>query len=439
MADYDVVIVGACTAGTYFSYLLAKKGLKVLVIDKDKEENLSRRLDIFHFTTASFKDYGLEQSKEGDPEFVRNFNLVYSKSALDNHLKKSFLEVTVMHLPLFIKRLREKALANGVTFSFETAFASLLYDDKRIGGIVTKDGQEIQARLVVDASGIPSVVRRSVNDPYIENFEIGPKDKFYVLLKYVELLNAEDKIEYSTSWPYYKGWIAPQHSKNGAIIGVGANLSYDYARKCMAKFENNIRLPRYELQYEEMGCTPYRRPPFSFVTDGFLVIGDAACLTKPMNGEGITSAWVQCTPAAEIVAEALKDGKYPTKEALWKINTLYQRGEGAEFANLRATLIGAVNMSKEDNDYVFKESIVFKSDDEKVKGSVTGKLLKGLFGGEFSLKALRALMSSSSCGKKLEKHYKQFPDNPKDYLTWKKKAERLWRKAGTMADSIKDA
>ena len=39
MEKYDVVIVGACTAGTYFSSLLAKGGLKVLVIDKDSEEN----------------------------------------------------------------------------------------------------------------------------------------------------------------------------------------------------------------------------------------------------------------------------------------------------------------------------------------------------------------------------------------------------------------
>ena len=35
---YDVVIVGACTAGTYFAGLLAKRGLKVLVIDRDSEE-----------------------------------------------------------------------------------------------------------------------------------------------------------------------------------------------------------------------------------------------------------------------------------------------------------------------------------------------------------------------------------------------------------------
>ena len=43
---YDVIIVGACTAGTYFSGLLAKRGLKVLVIDRDSEENLAKRLDI---------------------------------------------------------------------------------------------------------------------------------------------------------------------------------------------------------------------------------------------------------------------------------------------------------------------------------------------------------------------------------------------------------
>ncbi|HPY38738.1 MAG TPA: NAD(P)/FAD-dependent oxidoreductase [Bacilli bacterium] len=440
MSNYDVVIVGACTAGTYFSNLLAKQGLKVLVIDKDEEENLSRRLDIFHFTRQSFQDYGLEEAKSGDEEFVRNFDLCYSKSALDNYLKKSFLKVAVMHLPLFIKRLRKTALTNGVTFRFGVSYDHLLYDEqKRIKGIATKGGEEILARLVVDASGIPSVVRRSISDPFIEDFEIGPRDKFYVLLKYVELSDAKDKVELSTSWPYYKGWIAPQHSANGAIVGVGANLSYDYARKCMAKFERSIPLPKYKLQYEELGCTPYRRPPFSFVSDGFLVIGDAACLTKPMNGEGITSAWVQCTPAAEVVAQALQDGKYPTKEALWKINTLYQRGEGAEFANLRATLIGAVDMSPKDNDYMFKESIVFKSDDEEVKGNVTGKLIKGVLTGQFSLKALRSLMKSSSCGQKLEKHYKNYPDNPKDYPAWKKKADQLWNKAGTMADNIKDA
>lgn len=437
--NYDVVIVGACTAGTYFAGLLAKGGLRVLVIDKDTEENLCKRLDIFHFTKDSYKVFGLEPSKEGDPEFVRDFHVCYSKSALDKHLKTNYVDVSVLHLPLFIRRLRKQAQSYGAEFRFGCAFERLRYEDGKIRGILTGNGEEIPARLVVDASGISAVVRRTVDDPFIENFETGPRDKFYVLLKYVKLLDPEVKVEFSTGWSYYKGWIAPQHHEGGAIIGVGANLSFDYARKCMAKFEAAIPLPKYKLQYEEAACTPYRRPPFSFVTDGFLVIGDAACLTKPINGEGVPSAWVQCTPAAEVVLDAMKDGAYPTKESLWKINSLYQRGEGADYAGERAMLIGAVDMSPEDNDFMFRNAIVFKSDDEEGPSNLVGALLKGVLKGEFSLHAFKSLVSATLKGEALKKHYHNYPETPAEYSAWEKKALKLWKKAGSMADTVKDA
>ena len=436
---YDVVIVGACTAGTYFAGLLAKRGLNVLVIDRDTEENLAKRLDIIHFTRDSYEEFDVEPSGEGDEEFVRNFHVCYGKSALNNHLKTNYINVAVLHLPLFIKRLRKTAMEAGATFRFNTAFRELRYENGRIAGIVTTDGEEIPARLVVDASGISAVVRRSINDPYIENFETGPRDKFYVLLKYVKLKDPNITVVDSTSWPYYKGWIAPQHTPGGAIIGVGANLSFDYARKCMAKFEAAIPLPEYDLQYEEMACTPYRRPPFSFVTDGFLVIGDAACLTKPINGEGIPSAWVQCTPAADIVAAALKNGGYPTKEKLWDINRIYQTGEGAAYAGERAMLIGAVNMTEKDNDYLYKKGIVFKSDDEPEVDNLLGALMKGVITGQFSFKALISLASSTLKGEALKKHYMAYPSTPGGYPAWEKKALKLWKKAGSMADTVKDA
>jgi hypothetical protein len=325
------------------------------------------------------------------------------------------------------------------TCFFGTAFKELLYEDGRISGIRTTEGEELRSRLVVDASGIAAVVRRSIKDPFMENFETGPRDKFYVLLKYVKLKDPNITIVDSTSWPYYKGWIAPQHTPGGAIIGVGANLSFDYARKCMAKFEAAIPLPEYELQYEEMACTPYRRPPFSFVTDGFLVIGDAACLTKPINGEGIPSAWKQCTPAAEIVANALKDGGYPTKEKLWEINRIYQTGEGAAYAGERAMLIGAVNMTPKDNDYLYKKGIVFKSDDEPEVENLLGALVKGVISGEFTLKALISLATSTWKGEALKKHYQSYPATPSGYTAWQKRALKLWKQAGSMADTVKDA
>lgn len=437
--QYDVIVVGACTAGTYFSGLLAKEGLKVLVIDRDSEENLAKRLDIIHFTRDSYKDFQVEPSREGDEEHVRDFHVCYSKSALNNHLKTNYLDVAVLHLPLFIKRLRKTAMEAGATFRFSTTFRDLLYEDGHINGVITAEGETITSRMVVDASGISAVVRRSIRDPYMENFETGPRDKFYVLLKYVKLKDPKLTVKDSTSWPYYKGWIAPQHTPGGAIIGVGANLSFDYARKCMAKFETAIPLPEYELQYEEMACTPYRRPPFSFVTDGFLVIGDAACLTKPFNGEGIPSAWVQCTPAAKIVAKAMENGSYPTKERLWEINTLYQRGEGAAYASQRAMLIGAVDMSPQDNDWMFRNGIVFRSDDEPEVKNLPGALLKGVLQGKFSFYAFWKLASAAMKGMALEKHYKAFPNTPEEYLSWAKKAQKLWDRAGSMADTVKDA
>lgn len=436
----DVIIVGACSAGTYFASLLAARGLNVLVIDKDSEENLCKRLDIFHFTRDSFKDFNLEESNEGDPEFVHNFSIGHSRSALNNYETTSHTKVAVMHLPLFIKKLRGMAIKNGATFRFNTEFESLLYDENhKICGIKTTSGEELKARLVVDASGIPSVVRRQIKDEYMENFEITPRDKFYVLLKYVHLKDPKDKVEISTSWPFYKGWIAPQTDPYGAIVGVGANLSFDYARKCMKKLEDSVPIPAYDLEYEEMGTTPYRRPPFSFVTDGFLVLGDAACLTKPWCGEGVTAAWVESTPAADIVAEALKDDKYPTKEALWKINELYQKGQGAEFASTSAMLIGAMGMSEKDNDFLFKKRIVFKSDDEEGCTKMVSTLLKGVLKREFSMHALISLLKGVLRGNKLLKLYKNYPSDPTGYKAWVKKANKIYAKVGTMADNIKDA
>ena len=55
---YDVIIVGACTAGTYFSGLLAKRGLNVLVIDRDTEENLAKRVE---------ENYKAYLTSTGDP------------------------------------------------------------------------------------------------------------------------------------------------------------------------------------------------------------------------------------------------------------------------------------------------------------------------------------------------------------------------------------
>ena len=262
----------------------------------------------------------------------------------------------------------------------ETEFASPVFDaqGRLAGGLFKgKDGElRIGARLTADASGIGAAVRTMLPGGYgVENFITGPGDQFYVVLRYVKLKNPDEKIEYTQSWPFYKTWIAPQLKSGGAIYGVGANLSFDYANRCWERFAGRVSVPAYELEYIEQSSTPYRRPPYSFVADGFVALGDAACITNPMSGEGVPYGWLLCAIAAEESGRAMRDGGYPDREKIWPVNRRYAQAQGASFARILATLPGAVNCGAEENDYEFERGIIFEDDKEKGRGNMAFKLL----------------------------------------------------------------
>jgi flavin-dependent dehydrogenase len=108
-------------------------------------------------------------------------------------------------LPKFLIRLRKWAETKGVEFCYNTSFQDFIFDEKKciVGAVVKHNDKdvEIRTRLVVDCSGIPSVARRKLpNECTVENFEISPRDMFYVILRYVILDNPEkDKIDHTIS------------------------------------------------------------------------------------------------------------------------------------------------------------------------------------------------------------------------------------------------
>jgi electron-transferring-flavoprotein dehydrogenase len=339
-----------------------------------------------------------------------------------------------------IKRRAGWAKNQGAELVYDTGFVKPVCnaEGRLAGAVLNQGGTEIQvdARLVADASGIPAVVRTSLPDNYgVENFVTGPRDQFYVVLHYVKLKNPErDKVELNTTWTHYKTWLAPQHGTGGAIMGIGANLSFDYAERSFQRFAKRGFLPEYELDHIEQSSTPYRRPPYSLVADGFVALGDAACITNPWSGEGVPYGWLLSSIAADEFGRVMKNNSYPAREAVWAVNTRYIREQGALFAKNLAMLCGATNCTPEENDYEFKHSIIYEDEREKTGGSLILKLLAGLCSGGLSLKALGNLMGASGIGEKIYKHYMAFPKSPAGLDAWTEKAETLWTKAGSMAD-----
>ncbi|MDO4573343.1 MAG: NAD(P)/FAD-dependent oxidoreductase, partial [Clostridia bacterium] len=429
MERFDAVIVGGATAGSYLARKLSEAGRSVLVLEAKPEEGVGGRYDIFHIARPAFQRFGLPEPAPGE-DFAFEYTGGAACSAFGRHPKRSFGTTVGMHMHPYTLRLNRWAMESGAKFLYGTAFEDFLYDGAgRIAGVVcVKDGErmELGARLVADCSGIPSAARRKLPEGYgVENFEITPDEMFYVTLRYVKYAREEDYVRHIRSWTFYKTWEAPEADPEGAILGVGANLGFEVGERVFAAFEKAVELPPYAVKRIERGTTPYRRPPYSFVADGFLVSGDAACLTKPSAGEGVTAAMVQLEIAAERVNELLARPAYLSREALWPINKRYIDAQGKSFASQLATLVGAVATSAEENDFFFEKDVIFSA--KTFQGLGAGetlrfspgellrmgfKMLGGVLGGRLRVSTIRSLLQSMSNGGRIAELYAAFPETP---------------------------
>lgn len=451
MKNYDIVIIGAATAGSYFAHKMASQGAKVLLLDAKSEQTIGAKYDIFHIGKSDFKTYGLPMPEKGK-DFAFEFDGSYLCSAFGKYPKYATGSVVGMHMHDYTLRMNRFASDVGAEIEYEAVFTDFIWENSRISGVkYTKGGEEfsVLAKLVADCSGIPSVARRKLPDgSCVENFELSPADMFYVILRYIRFKNPEDKLELR-SWPYYKTWEAPEHDPTGAILGIGANLGFEYAEKIYKEFESVVSLFPYEVKYFERGTTPYRRPPYSFVDDSFIAMGDAACLTKPSNGEGVTSAMVQIDIAQQVIGKLLAENKPLTKENMWSINKRYIDTQGEGFANQMAVLVGAVASNARENDYLFENDIIFSTKNFAAMGEggmpgfsageiahMAWGLIKGIVTGKLRFSTILTMLKAVINGGKISSHYKQFPETPDGFEEWCAKADEIWQKCGTMADAI---
>ncbi|MDR1464215.1 MAG: FAD-binding protein [Oscillospiraceae bacterium] len=456
----DVLVIGSGPAGCYFARRMAEQGYRVLVIDAAKAEDLGARLQIFHTDKERFDKMGVPQPRPGDPDYRAEFaagsyygpyGQYMKRNDGDQNIVLAQYPFLVCSLPPFLVRLRAWAKEAGAVFQDETALEDLLYNEQGVCGALVRRGNEslrIASRLVADCSGLGAVARRKLRKPTtVADFALGPRDLMYIVLHYVRLHNPEqDAPRRAEHWPYYKSWIAQTGEPDVAIFGTGANLSFDYAEICYRRFLDAVETPAGEEIRCERGIVPYRPAPYSMVDNGFLCAGDAACMNKWI-GEGICSSWVGCQVAAEVAGAAMHGGAYPTRESLWAYNVRYNTTQAADFAYIVATAVNAADCSADEMDYEFRRGIVF-TDQAMTRMNreynadmpfgeilqLVGRVAGGTLSGNISFRTLQNLLKGIRIASLLQQHYRHFPRTPAKYAAWAKRADRLWARAGSMAD-----
>lgn len=440
----DVVVVGAGTSGCYFAWRLGQAGFRTTVLEKRRLEELGQHVDIFHMDEVRFDEFGVPLPTAEDGELIGRYptGLAWSPDLqVSNAVEYTFC---VMHKPTFQRRMHGYVREVGGEILEQVTVTGPIIEDGRVAGVrATRDGEplEVRGRIVVDASGINSIVRAHLPDNFcaengVENDSIRDEDTLFVCLEFRDELRGD----YPTGlnfYPFHKAFWNPSRGA-GAILGIGQPGSYEYAWQKHREWREEYFGDPGRVIQRKQGKTPYRRSPYSLVGNGFMVLGDAAFQTKPFSGEGVTSSFTAGRIAAEVAAEALRRGDV-SRGALWDYNVRYFRDQGAKFASLFVQLPAAAELSRREVDFLFHRDVIFSGEDfrqmnlnyENEMGlgqtvSMALKLVGGVVGGRFSFASLKRLLGVSATAAKIKALYQRFPDDSAQFQTWVAEAKPLW-------------
>ena len=461
MVDQDIIIVGAGPVGIYLGWQLTKRGISVLIVERNSRENCGSKMDQFHLETEVFEKYGIPPPDKDSEEFITDFIYTSYYGPYGKYQQVMKFPVTAMRFQYFIQRLIELAENEGTKFRFSCEYTKPIIQDDYLVGIscvVSGSEEDFRAKLIVDCSGTSAVVRRSLpKNLEVETFEIEDDEKMYVIQRVIQWLEPEEphpgtgEYEESISWLYYKTWVAPHFLPNANIFGGGQPGGYENTEKAAEIFLKDVPFPSYKILEQHKATTAYRRSPYSLVGNGFLSLGDSACMSKSFSGEAIESSWRASLIVIDVITKLLDQGLELSRKNMWPINVIYFRDQGAKLAALLSQIPGAANTTKNDVTYLFKHNFIFSSQDftsmwENLEMELKlGRLIKiiglflwGLVSRQFSRKALSTMLKYMSISGKIRKHYENYPEDLNEFQDWQVKAEELWKPVERMKYTLED-
>ena len=435
--ETDAVIVGAGTSGCYFAWKLAERGHRCVVLEKERLEVLGTHIVPFHMEEVAFARFGVPLPTGDELLHVVRNSTVWSPSR-----EKSLefqLTTLVMDKPRFIRRLQGYARESGVEILEGARVNGLMWEGGFLRGVraARDDGEiEVKARLVIDASGIDGAVRTLMpRNRWLETAPISAEDTFIVYMEPWRDIEGEFYPEIN-SFPNFQGWYAPGPGDT-TIVGVGMMASAEAAKKRHDLFVKMLPF-KGEVVGSTGGRVPYRRPPYSLVDNGFMVMGDAAFMNKPFSGEGVTSAFTACSIAVDVAERALTVDDV-TRESLWPFNVRYFRDQGAKFAFLTSLMPALVAVSDEELDFFFSIPGIMTGEsaralhlEHEVKRDFRDSLkalprvAKGLAGRRLRPSALLSLARAGVLAGAIRGLYERFPEHPIDFGRWVVRVDRIW-------------
>lgn len=299
---YDVAIIGGGPAGTTTAYKCAQAGLKVVVLERDREIGVPVRCaeGIMCKALAEFGD--IPQSVIAS-QISKVILLPPNKKPIE---VAASVKGVILNRELFDKFLAKKAQEQGAKILLRHDVIKALYDeaDSLFKLTVRNQSEPLHAKIVVGADGIDSKVGRWFKfSEQLTSHDMNSCAQYLIYDKSIK----DEEITFIFDTNYAPGgyvWIFPKGDKT-ANIGLGLNpLKAEKPAKVNLDEFLLHHFPQGNVLRFTSGAVPTRQSNPILVKNRVLLVGDAAYQTNAISGGGIDTAIEAGLLCGKIIAQS---------------------------------------------------------------------------------------------------------------------------------------
>jgi len=316
--NYDVVVVGGGPAGCAAAGLISKEGYKTLVVEE--HQKIGEPVQCAGLVSPRT----LEKAAVGEDVVINKIHgaFIHSPGGEVLSVRSQDAYALVIDRPAFDRKLAKAAQNAGADVLTGTRAALGDYLPEKVTVGLTARGKRTTAcaRLLIGADGSNSLVARRIA-------AAGSRDLIRMYAAEVELECPETDMVHiflgKKIAPGWFGWIIPVDRKN-ARVGVGVS-----GRERHPRFYFNKMVESQPGLFKGMsrvrgtgGIVPVGRLARIYGERAMLV-GDAACQTKPISGGGLYLGLLGAELCAGVAVKALSKGDVSAKclseyQSLWE-------------------------------------------------------------------------------------------------------------------------